>query len=270
MKKIFQVSAILIIIFINFWNKIYATDTKSSPYSLKSGYSLYKERVKNICEQYKTKKELLKIDDSFDEITESYDLDEIKNKHITNMNNIYKCALLWVQKKSLLLIKDDLIKKNPILLEDIWPKIDSKISKLEMTSSTLKCKNSDDKSSIIKLNVLQQSTYETCKYVIYLEYLKEYNDKLSAVLWEKKDKYSIEEVLSKQNEQVNELDKEIEHTYKVFPMVFHALTEYENNISIHFLLELIKDDYVTLREKLHEVLNPINQVVYKISNAMRK
>ncbi|MDP2396643.1 MAG: hypothetical protein Q8S84_04390 [bacterium] len=53
-------------------------------------------------------------------------------------------------------------------------------------------------------------------------------------------------------------------------MAFHALTEYENNISIHFLLELIKDDYIILREKLHEVINPINQVVYKISNAMRK
>lgn len=270
MKKIFQVITILIIIFINFWNKIYAAGAETSPYSLKTGYSLYKERVKNICEQYKTKKELLKIEDSFDEITESYDLDEIKNKHIKNMNNIYKCALLWVQKKSLLLIKDDLIKKNPTLLENIWPKIDSKISKLEMTSSTLKCNNSKDKSSIIKLNVLQQSTYETCKYVTYLEYLKEYNDKLVAIMWKEKDKYSIAEVLFTQNEHMNELDNEIEHTYKVFPMAFHALTEYENNISIHFLLELIKDDYISLREKLHEALNPINQVVYKISNAMRK
>jgi hypothetical protein len=33
---------------------------------------------------------------------------------------------------------------------------------------------------------------------------------------------------------------------------------------------LLKDDYLSLREKLHKTLNPINQVVYKIMNAMKK
>lgn len=270
MKNILQLVTILTIILISFWDKLYAAEGESTPYSLKTDYELYKERVKNICDQYKTKKELLKIEDTFDEIDWWYSLDKIKNEHITNMNNIYKCALLWVQKKSLLLIKNDLTKKNPVLLENIWEKIDSKISKLEMTSSSLKCNNSDDKSSIIKLNVLQQSTYETCKYVTYLDYIKEYTEKISSLTSDKKQKYSNEELLFIYNKNLNDIDLEIEHTYKVFPMAFHALWEYENNISIHFLLELIKDDYVILREKLHEVLNPINQVVYKISNAMRK
>ncbi|MDP2396645.1 MAG: hypothetical protein Q8S84_04380 [bacterium] len=80
---------------------------------------MYKERVKNICEQYKTKKELIKIDDKFVEIQESYDLNEIVDNHVDNMNNIYKCALLSAQKKSLLLIKNDLTKKNPILQENV-------------------------------------------------------------------------------------------------------------------------------------------------------
>ncbi|MDP2396644.1 MAG: hypothetical protein Q8S84_04385 [bacterium] len=48
-----------------------------------------------------------------------------------------------------------------------------------MSTKSLKCNNSDDKSSIIKLNVLQQSTYETCKYLSYLEYIKEHNNKLA-------------------------------------------------------------------------------------------
>jgi len=68
----------------------------------------------------------------------------------------------------------------------------------------------------------------------------------------------------------SEINDEITHTYKVFPYAYDAYTEYENNITIHFLLELIKEDYIVLREKLNKVLNPINQVVYKISNAMRK
>jgi hypothetical protein len=33
---------------------------------------------------------------------------------------------------------------------------------------------------------------------------------------------------------------------------------------------LLRDDYISFREKLHKSLNPINQVVYKIINAMKK
>lgn len=270
MKNIISIFTILIIIYISIWSYSYAVETTNLPYSDNTDYALYKERVKNICEQYKTKKELIKIDDKFVEIQESYDLNEIVDNHVDNMNNIYKCALLSAQKKSLLLIKNDLTKKNPILQENVWKKIDNKILKVEMSTKSLKCNNSDDKSSIIKLNVLQQSTYETCKYLSYLEYIKEHNNKLAWFLGQKKDKYSISEVTYLYKQNIYAIDQEIEHTYKVFPMAFHALTEYENNISIHFLLELIKDDYIILREKLHEVINPINQVVYKISNAMRK
>jgi hypothetical protein len=35
-------------------------------------------------------------------------------------------------------------------------------------------------------------------------------------------------------------------------------------------LTLLQKNYVDLRLELHENLNPINQVVYKISNAMKK
>jgi hypothetical protein len=66
------------------------------------------------------------------------------------------------------------------------------------------------------------------------------------------------------------LEAEIKHAYKTFPVSYNAYTEYENNFPIHFLLELLKEDYYIFRQKLHEVLNPINQVVYKISNAMKK
>ncbi len=67
-----------------------------------------------------------------------------------------------------------------------------------------------------------------------------------------------------------EIDQEIAHTYKIFPIAFDMYNQYENNITIHLLLELIKQDYVVYRQKLHKTLNPINQVVYKIANAMKK
>jgi len=128
---------------------------------------------------------------------------------------------------------------------------------------------SSEKESIMKLKILQQTTYETCKYVNYLEYLKERNDKIENVLDEDKDTYTINEIYVAESRKNNEIDEEIDHAYKVFPIAYHAYSEYENNLPIHLLLELLREDFIILREKLHAVLNPINQVVYKISNAMR-
>ncbi len=270
MKKTSLIIISLIIILHLFSNISLAQGPKTSPYSLKADYLLYKERVQNICNPYKTKKEALKIEDNYEEINGSYDFDSIKNTHRTNMNNIYKCALLSTQKKSLILIKEDLIKKNPNLSEKVKPKIKSKIEILDRISQTLWCINSEEKNSIIKQNILKQTTYQTCKYLSYLEYLKEQNEKIAYIVPEQKEKYSIWRITTLYAEKINKIDEETEHTYKVFPLAFQAFTEYENNIWIHFLLELLKENYIIFREKLHEVLNPINQVVYKISNAMRK
>ena len=68
----------------------------------------------------------------------------------------------------------------------------------------------------------------------------------------------------------SDISLEVEQAYKVFPLAYHAYGEYEDNFPVHFLLELLKEDYQELRQKLHQVLNPINQVVYKISNAMKQ
>jgi hypothetical protein len=42
-------------------------------------------------------------------------------------------------------------------------------------SRAFNCTETNDKNSIQKLILLKQATYQTCKYVSYLEYLKEYN-----------------------------------------------------------------------------------------------
>jgi hypothetical protein len=65
------------------------------------------------------------------------------------------------------------------------------------------------------------------------------------------------------------IDKEIADVDKIFPVIYQAYAEYEDNFVIHKLLELLREDYVAFREQLHKNLNPINQVVYKIANAMK-
>jgi len=271
MKKILYIFLNLVFILGIYWYNAFAEEWKSSPYSLNSWYKLYDERVKNICEQYKEKKQIVKLEENYLELEKWwYSLDSIKETHRENMNSIYKCWILTVQKKSLLLIKEELIKKNPNLIENLVEKINSKVEQIKFSFVRLECINSEEKSSVLKQKILKQATYQTCKYLSYLEYVKEHNGIIANALpWTWKSN-SIWSIIDVQIANSNDIAEEIEHTYKVFPIAFHAYTEYENNITIHFLLELIKEDYILLREKLHEVLNPINQVVYKISNAMRE
>lgn len=271
MKKIFYILLSFIFILGIFWYSTFAEEKKKvSPYSFKSWFKLYNERVKNICDTYKEKKQVVKLEENYLDLEGQFDLDEIKETHRENMNSIYKCWILSVQEKALTLIKEELIKKNPNLIESLVEKIDAKIEVIKFSFVALDCIYTEETSSILKLHVLKQATYQTCKYVSYLEYVKDYNNYVENIWTFKWHKEVIAGLINLQERNKVELNDEIAHTYKVFPLAFHAYTEYENNITIHYLLELIKEDYIVLRDNLHKVLNPINQVIYKISNAMRK
>lgn len=227
------------------------------------------------------------------------DLDLAKDQYRKNMDEIYGCATNITYYRSLQLIKKELITKNPELNSKLQNKLDERIRQIEneISNNSWKCKITSEKNnSIIKKSVLKQTTYELCKYNFYLEYLKWFNEKMAALdenlkpssnnseelnkkLEESKQKLdtqknnnvnAIQGILAKEAQKKQQIQKEIENINKTFPVVYKAYSEYENNITAHVLLELLRDDYNLLREKLHKNLNPINQVVYKISNAMRK
>lgn len=250
-------------------NLVNAED-KCSSYTNKDGFELYKQRTNCYCNKYKYNPTIVNLDDNYPEIDSKtkYSFKDIKAIHIENMNDIYKCWLITTQKKALLLIKNQLI-GTPIK-KKVDGKITSNIEKLNNISNSLNCTKTDSEDSVQKLILLKQATYQTCKYINYLEYLKEYNKNIPNIIKPKEWNYTPLEIVKTQKDKISELNNEIKNTYKVFPIAFHAYTEYENNITAHFLLQLIKDDYLTLREKLHKALNPINQVVYKIANAMKK
>ena len=186
------------------------------------------------------------------------------------MNNIYKCMILNSQIKSLELISIDLIKNNPVLNREIKFKISEKIRKLQLSFNALTCTNiSKEHDSIQKLVLLKQTTYELCKYHSYLEYLREYNSNFENLDLPDDNSYNTNYIVELEKEKKDEINNEIAHIYKIFPIAFAAYNQYENNVTIHLLLELIKEDYIVFREALHKSINPINQVVYKISNAMK-
>jgi len=257
-------------------------------------YELYKCRVKNTCSPYKPQpiffqtKEYPNYDTDEDTIWGN-ELDKAKNDYKNNMNNIYKCALIWVQEKSLNTTKQ-LLSNNAYLKNKIQNKIESKIRKLTLTKDSLGCKQSNDNNSVQKLQVLQQASYELCKYNSYLEYLRErnkyikniikYNEGLEKLSNENstnkkvvptgQETYNLSHIIDLEKSKKIEIDEEIKRVYKIFPIAYHAYSEYENNFSIHILLELLREDFIAFRKNYHQTINPINQVGYKIINAMKK
>ncbi len=270
-----------IIIFFVILSIYYSTNhsfSETKTISKKSWYNLYKERVENFCKEYKNTDNSSELIYRIDEENYFKNLDEKKFRdnmieeaslsYKKTMDSIYSCAINISFKRQLTLIEKELITKSPKLnsklkksLQKKKKDIDKKVKKLKWT-----CKiNTNKNNNIIKKSVLKQTTYELCKYNFYLEYLREKTNEIEAKNWE-----SIKSLSKSISNRIWNIEKEINSAYRSFEAVFQAYSDFENNIWTHILLELIKEDYYILRQELHKTLNPINQVVYKISNAMRK
>lgn len=113
----------------------------------------------------------------------------------------------------------------------------------------------------------------------YLEYLKTFYEKTNNLYSNQEaeeiygtnifnDIVTPQEISNQINTRKNAVANEISQTYKVFPIAYQAYTEYENNFPIHFLLEVIRADFMILRQNLYETLMPIAQLGLKIINAM--
>ena len=101
--------------------------------------------------------------------------------------------------------------------------------------------------------------------------MKEYNQKFWNLIDTKwKKSVWILDITNELSNKLNAIDSEIERTYNTYPIVFQAYNDYENNITRHILLDLLQQDFKVFRLWLHKTLNPLNQVIYKISNAMRR
>lgn len=258
--------------------------------SNKTWYKLYQERVTNVCSEYKfdnkdtqtiylmdESNKYLNLDESSisNSIRKWKDIELAKEQYKTNMDAIYNCAVKQSQYRWYNLMIDVITKRWE--LKDYKNLIKSKQNIIleDLAVEGNKCKiNPEKKDSIIKASVLKQTSYELCRYNYYLEYLKEVNDDISK-LDEKTKKdpnnaLAIKNIIDIRSKKINEIEREIDDAYNKFPIAFKAYSEYENYVTYHNLLQLIRQDYLTFREKLHKNLNPINQVVYKISNAMKK
>lgn len=269
----------IIIVFLIFLIKINYIFADTDICETNAWFALYQCRVQKSCEPYKKSSawegssyKPLVITTEYIEANGNYWIEEVKAEYRRNMNSIYSCWILKSQKKSIKLLEDLVKMEKSWKLRDKMNKwIQSRLSKINLSFQTLKCKNYWGNDEVYnKKTVLDQTTYELCRYTNYLEYLKYYySDLKNSTQWgESKKSFWITELINKHTSIQSEINNEMEHTFKVFPVVFNAYSEYENNFPIHVLLELIRDDFVTFRDKLYETISPINQLAYKISNAM--
>ncbi len=214
----------------------------------------------------------------FDVATQTY-----KN----NMNWIYSCAILYTQLKVLKEVKELLKEDNSWEIRKKYAKtLDEKIKKIEdflskQSDSKLEgqCRNLKVK-KLFKRDVLREVTYETCKFRVYMEYLKWYYSENIKNLFKQKPDKDWKEVdtptlqwsdfANAEYEILAKIDNQIRHSYLVFDKAFKEYSSYEWNYYIHEMLNFLKMNFIVLRIKLHNVLTPMNQVVYKISNAMKK
>lgn len=248
-------------------------------------YALYECRVKNICETYQSEKPVYASEDygtaenATSEFQNEQDntpaLSNVKKIYRENMGNIYKCGMIQSQRNSLTKLSEFIKKESSGQLSDAvgW-QIEQRIRKLELSSNTIWCALTDGDSIQNKLNILSETTHEMCKYTSYLEYIKSYYEKtsnLSETVHQEEDTLftvTPRELSNEINQTKNEIGEEISHTYKVFPIAFHAYSEYENNFPIHFLLEVVRGDFLILRKLMYQNLMPIAQLWLKVINAM--
>jgi hypothetical protein len=98
------------------------------------------------------------------------------------------------------------------------------------------------------MSVLNQVTYETCKYDAYLDYLSDFSDNIASNTDKNaKQDISVKDLNNKISNRKQKLAEEKQRAYKAFPTVYKAFSDYESNITNHIYLELLKEDYKIFR-----------------------
>lgn len=204
-------------------------------------------------------------------------LEKAQYVYAETMGTIYKCAVLNAKIKITNGLLETAFTKQSNIRKSLEDQI--KIIRKEIDGNYCRdiSKPSQDTSTQKELSVkkilLDNTMYQYCNYRYYLYYL-DYNarnstntffrDKQngSGALFKGTD--SAAGYIQKQN---NRITTEIAHVKEIYPQALVAYTEFERTYASHIALLFILQDYIALRNTLNKLMNPIGQVIYKISNA---
>jgi len=261
-------------------------------------YDDYKDNVAKVCNNweyknnkvYKNTDFYLKAEDYknnsifwayFTNTKELFPLDWVKKIYIDIQNNIYKCGMYQAQINAYNMASNAIRREKKWLLNDsIGKVIESKKKLIKNKIINNKCKTNKDE-ELSKHQVLDQSTYELCNYIFYLDYLNNwYYNEISNMAWfdnlnsswinsQDKNQSIQTQLLASQTSSIKQnIENEVQYSYNMYNMAFDAFSEYDSFLAIHIMLEIIKQDYIVFRDTFYSAISPINQVWYKVIHAM--
>ena len=281
MKIIKTVSSIVLVSLI-LWNiTIFAVEEDQTENIIQcteeEGFKLYECEVKNIC----LNQEFWKSTDKIVNLEKNYNstplLEEASSIYKENQNLIYKCWVLSSQEKAfqeLVITLTNASDKTGIIKTKIIPKIEVKldvIKNIKVQNNCISINSGESDKKTLKKIILDQSSLELCTYKYYMKFLDEKEDNSLENLYPKWTKsISAVEMANIIDQSKNKVQNEVDHSMRMYPLAFETYVQYDSFIKIHIILELLKEDYRALRDKLYQTLHPINQVVYKIINAQSK
>lgn len=118
----------------------------------------------------------------------------------------------------------------------------------------------------IKKILLDNTTYQYCNYRHYLYYLENASKNSLDTYYKASKSTSAENTNLLQNTDMaamqiagsaNKIAQEIAHAKEVYPQAMVAFSEFEKTYGSHIVLQFILQDYVSLRDSLKKLLNPI-------------
>lgn len=199
-----------------------------------------------------------------------------KYVYVETQNAIYNCAVLQVKYKIGNSILESLENNKE---SNIVQKIESLNENIKQEFENRNCNTlSKMQEASFKKILLDNSTYHYCNFRMYLNYLSnfpQYNivnkrnvtSRTIRPADNKKNSTSLAENVKLQK--VN-MEKEVLHAKQVYNQAFYAFSELENTYGIHLMLTFIYDDYITMKNDLGRLLNPLSQLAYKIPQAQCK
>ena len=200
------------------------------------------------------------------------------------MNKIFSCAVAAGRINQITKLQEIISKRFTSPSSDIKEKIKKEVERYKRIKEGIpNCdqnSSNESESQMIIDRLSQSSMVEYCTFTYYLSYLgaNVENDYTTTLEIENKignvgsprAKNTIISAAQDMDSQLRALQSETKRANDTLPKALTAYREMERTYPTHFLLVIIYDDYLTLRDNLSSYLNAVSQLFEKANNAQDK
>jgi hypothetical protein len=206
-------------------------------------------------------------------------LETSRLQYRTTMDGFFACAVVASRSEKITKLEQLIDKKYPAKASDIRNKIKKEKERYERLKNQMRCQLNtgadETKKMIDKLS--NSATKEYCHFTFYMTYLGE-NVRNNFTKMQEIEKSlktedigrssrSTDEALQDMTRKAQSIDAEIARARDTLPKALVAYREMERTYTVHLLLVIIYDDYLTLRNQLSDYMSAVSQLYEKAFNA---